>query len=199
MSCNCGDCSNCSSTCIPIGPTGNGIASTVDNGDGTFTFTYTNGSTFTTSNLTGPSGVTVATYADHTAGIALSSADARWAGADTYYQPTGYTSLVYTNTSGVSQTALIDVNFTSGDTTLPYGSSDVTCGIFLTSNLVTPLYSVNNDIVYNAGASSVNISQTSNLFYRKGIDPGDGITIQFKTKSSGDGYLQQAQLLIQII
>ena len=35
---------------------GNGIASTADNEDGTFTFTYDDGSTFTTSDLTGPTG-----------------------------------------------------------------------------------------------------------------------------------------------
>jgi hypothetical protein len=35
---------------------GNGITSTTDNGDGTFTFTYNDGSTFTTSNLTGAQG-----------------------------------------------------------------------------------------------------------------------------------------------
>jgi hypothetical protein len=42
----------------PQGATGNGIASTVDNGDGTFTFTYDDGTTFTTSDLTGPQGAT---------------------------------------------------------------------------------------------------------------------------------------------
>ncbi len=41
----------------PSGNDGNGIISTVDNGNGTFTFTYSDGSTFTTSNLTGPQGV----------------------------------------------------------------------------------------------------------------------------------------------
>ncbi|MFD2035516.1 hypothetical protein ACFSKL_11985, partial [Belliella marina] len=35
---------------------GVGISSTTDNGDGTFTITYTDGSTFTTSDLTGPQG-----------------------------------------------------------------------------------------------------------------------------------------------
>ena len=39
------------------GEPGVGIESTVDNGNGTFTITYTDGSTFTTSNLTGPQGV----------------------------------------------------------------------------------------------------------------------------------------------
>ena len=40
----------------PPGSDGNGIASTTDNGDGTFTFTYDDGSTFTTSDLTGSQG-----------------------------------------------------------------------------------------------------------------------------------------------
>ncbi len=40
------------------GANGNGILSTTDNGNGTFTFNYTDGSSFTTSNLTGPTGLT---------------------------------------------------------------------------------------------------------------------------------------------
>ncbi|GGW48587.1 collagen-like protein [Arenibacter certesii] len=40
----------------PAGANGNGIASTVDNGNGTYTFTYTDSSIFTTSDLTGPKG-----------------------------------------------------------------------------------------------------------------------------------------------
>ena len=40
------------------GVDGNGIVSTTDNGDGTFTFTYDDGTTFTTSDLTGPQGAT---------------------------------------------------------------------------------------------------------------------------------------------
>jgi uncharacterized protein (TIGR02145 family) len=42
----------------PAGVNGNGIASTIDNGDGTFTFNYDDGSVFTTSDLTGPQGAT---------------------------------------------------------------------------------------------------------------------------------------------
>ena len=41
----------------PSGQNGVGISSTIDNGNGTITFHYTDGSTFTTSNLTGPQGV----------------------------------------------------------------------------------------------------------------------------------------------
>ena len=40
----------------PTGQNGNSIVSTIDNGDGTFTLIYSNGSSFTTSNLTGPGG-----------------------------------------------------------------------------------------------------------------------------------------------
>ncbi len=40
------------------GADGNGISSTVDNGDGTFTITYTDNTTFTTSDFTGPTGAT---------------------------------------------------------------------------------------------------------------------------------------------
>ncbi|MFH6962450.1 hypothetical protein ACHRWC_07680, partial [Flavobacterium plurextorum] len=43
------------------GNNGKGITTTVDNGNGTFTITYTDGTTFTTSNLTGPKGATGAT------------------------------------------------------------------------------------------------------------------------------------------
>ena len=39
------------------GSDGVGIQSTVDNGDGTFTITYTDGSTFTSADLTGPQGI----------------------------------------------------------------------------------------------------------------------------------------------
>jgi len=51
----------CNGTIGAQGPSGNGISSTVDNGNGTFTFFYTDGSSFTTSNLigmTGPAGPT---------------------------------------------------------------------------------------------------------------------------------------------
>ena len=41
----------------PAGTDGKGITNTTDNGDGTFTFTYTDGTIFTTGNLTGPQGV----------------------------------------------------------------------------------------------------------------------------------------------
>ncbi|WP_452600008.1 C1q-like domain-containing protein, partial [Pontimicrobium sp. MEBiC01747] len=42
----------------PAGTDGKGITSTIDNGDGTFTITYTDTTTFTSSDLTGPQGAT---------------------------------------------------------------------------------------------------------------------------------------------
>ena len=51
------------------GTNGNGIASTTDNGNGTFTFNYTDGSTFTTSNLTGPMGAQGPAGADGVNGL----------------------------------------------------------------------------------------------------------------------------------
>ena len=42
----------------PSGTSGNGITSTLDNNDGTLTYNYTDGTTFTTSSLTGPAGPT---------------------------------------------------------------------------------------------------------------------------------------------
>jgi hypothetical protein len=41
----------------PAGANGVGVQSTVNNGDGTFTITYTDGSTFTSADLTGPQGI----------------------------------------------------------------------------------------------------------------------------------------------
>jgi hypothetical protein len=45
-------------TFVCNGKDGKGIVNTVDNGNGTFTFTYTDGTSFTTGNLTGPQGPT---------------------------------------------------------------------------------------------------------------------------------------------
>ena len=46
-------CKNCSDVTLLSGSDGNGIQTIVDNGDGTFTIFMTDGSTFTSANLTG--------------------------------------------------------------------------------------------------------------------------------------------------
>ncbi len=53
----------------PAGLNGVGIISTVDNFNGTFTFTYTDNSTFTTSDLTGPMGLTGSTGTNGSIGL----------------------------------------------------------------------------------------------------------------------------------
>jgi microcystin-dependent protein len=63
--CNCTDCSGIT---LLAGDDGVGIAQTINNGNGTYTFVYTDGTTFTTSNLTGPTGATGATGAAGPAG-----------------------------------------------------------------------------------------------------------------------------------
>ena len=49
-------CKNCSDVTLLSGNDGNGIQTIVDNGDGTFTIFMTNGTTFTSANLTGAQG-----------------------------------------------------------------------------------------------------------------------------------------------
>ena len=51
--CNCKDCKGIT---LLTGTDGRGIVQTIDNGDGTFTFVYSDGTVFTTSDLTGPIG-----------------------------------------------------------------------------------------------------------------------------------------------
>jgi hypothetical protein len=56
----------------PQGPTGTngvGITSTINNGNGTYTFNYSDGSSFTTGNLTGPQGAVGATGAQGPIGL----------------------------------------------------------------------------------------------------------------------------------
>ena len=63
-------CKNCNDVTLLSGNDGNGIQTVIDNGDGTFTFFFTDGSTFTTPDFDG----TAATIAAGTAtGLAAGS------------------------------------------------------------------------------------------------------------------------------
>lgn len=64
----------------PQGDDGIGITSTVDNGNGTLTFTYSDGSTFTTSNLTGP-------ITNGTIGQTLRHNGTTWVATSNLYNP----------------------------------------------------------------------------------------------------------------
>lgn len=177
-------CTNGNATCIPIGPTG------------------ATGATGATgpAGPTGPQASFANSYVGVTSGISLSNADGNWGGDDTYYTPTGYTTLTYTNSLGTTEDFIIRVNFNSGTSDLNnYGQSDVTCGIFLNTDLVTPLWSTNNYIAYaDPSVQTVYaVKQNADLFYKVTLANGAGITVQFKTKGTGEGYLNNAQMFVQ--
>jgi hypothetical protein len=56
-------CNNCNEITLFKGTNGVGVSSTVDNNDGTFTIYYTDGTSFTSEDLTGPTGATGSTGA----------------------------------------------------------------------------------------------------------------------------------------
>jgi DNA/RNA endonuclease YhcR with UshA esterase domain len=62
-------CNNCNEITLFKGTNGVGVSSTVDNEDGTFTIYYTDGTSFTSEDLTGPQGATGSTGATGAAGI----------------------------------------------------------------------------------------------------------------------------------
>jgi hypothetical protein len=62
-------CNNCNEITLFKGTNGVGVSSTIDNNDGTFTIYYTDGTSFTSEDLTGPTGETGATGATGAAGI----------------------------------------------------------------------------------------------------------------------------------
>ena len=61
-------CNNCNEITLFKGTNGVGVSSTVNNGDGTFTIYYTDGTSYTSSDLTGPTGATGATGSTGAAG-----------------------------------------------------------------------------------------------------------------------------------
>jgi hypothetical protein len=63
-------CNNCNEITLFKGTNGVGVSSTVDNNDGTFTIYYTDGSSFTSEDLTGPTGPTGATGSTGATGAA---------------------------------------------------------------------------------------------------------------------------------
>jgi hypothetical protein len=104
------------------GANGNGILSTTDNGDGTFTLNYTDGSSFTTSNLTGPTGLT---------GPAGSQGLQGAAGADGAQGPQGIQGLAGADGQGGVTTAGSGINVTGAGTIVsPYVVSTTSpCGL----------------------------------------------------------------------
>jgi hypothetical protein len=67
-------CNNCNEVTLFKGTNGVGVSSTVDNEDGTFTIYYTDGTSFTSEDLTGPTGATGSTGATGASGAAGTNA-----------------------------------------------------------------------------------------------------------------------------
>jgi len=182
-------CTNGNATCIPIGPTGATGATGPEGPIGPI----------------GPGASFLNSYIDSTASVELGSGfDLNWVGDDTWYKPTGFTTLLYTNVSGVSKDFIVNVNYSSGSNTginaAEYGKSNVSCGIFKGGDLINSLWYVDAAIQLAFGAAAVSIystKQNNNLFKKITLDIGESVHIQFKTKSIGDGYLQKAQMFIQ--
>jgi hypothetical protein len=116
------------------GKDGKGIVSTTDNGNGTFTFRYTDGTFFTTSNLTGPQGV---------AGVGISSTVDNGNGTFTlnYTNGTSFTTSNLTGPTGAQgPQGLPGVGISStvdnGNGTFTFNYTDGSS--FTTSNLTGP-------------------------------------------------------------
>ncbi len=105
------------------GATGNGISSVVDNGNGTLTFYFTNGTTFTTSNLTGPTGATGPTGSTGSQGPIGLTGPQGTAGSNGVNGTNGQNSLVKTSVESIG------VNCATGGMKLEYGLDGNSNGI----------------------------------------------------------------------
>ena len=101
------------------GADGNGIASTTDNNDGTFTLTFDDGTTFTTSDLTGPTGATGPQGPTGAAGTNGTNGSDGAAGAD----GNGIVSTTDNNDGTFTLTFDDGTTFTTSDLTGPTGAT----------------------------------------------------------------------------
>lgn len=134
--------------------------------------------------------------------IELGVADPNWAGDSTWFIPTAYTSLTYTNNSGSTKDFLVDIRYSSGTSDIgagEYGKSWVYSGLFLNTDLVNPIYDVEAKIQINEGSAAAvyAIGQHNSYMKKVTLANGEGVTVQFKTKGIGDGYLRKAQMFVK--
>ncbi len=158
------------------GNDGVGVTSTVDNGDGTFTINYSDGSTFTTSNLTGPQGPKGDTGADGKNGSNGAPGPKGDPGKDGVNGSNGTDGV-----DGVGITNTID----NGDGTFTINYSDGTS--FTTSNLTGPQGpkgdSGNNGTPGNDGKNGTN--GVDGVGVSSTVDNGDGtFTINYSDGTS---------------
>ena len=132
-------CKNCKGITLLRGNDGRGIVSITDNGDGTFTYLYTDGTTYISPNLTGPAGSDA--FVDVVGANDIVVTEAVIGGVQTftigrpkqfffnqvnlttditldpsfvslqYFSPVGYTTLVYTNSTSATKTYKIHASY----------------------------------------------------------------------------------------
>jgi len=141
-------------------------------------------------------------YIEVLTAIDLGVGDANWNGDNSWFIPTAYSTLTYTNNSGIQKSFFIQVNYSNGKNDIAvgtYGLSDVDSGLFLNSDLLNPIYDVSSKIKINDGGvpTLYQINQNNTYFKKVTLSDGEGVTVQFKTKSIGTGHLQKAQMFVK--
>jgi hypothetical protein len=141
-------------------------------------------------------------YIEVLTAIDLGVADPNWNGDNSWFIPTAYSTLTYTNNSGLEKTFFIQVNYLNGKNDIAvgaYGLSDVDSGLFLNTDLLNPIYDVSSKVQINDGGvpTLYLINQNNTYFKKVTLLDGEGVTVQFKTKSIGTGHLQKAQMFVK--
>ena len=147
----------------PAGTDGNGIASTIDNGDGTFTFVFDDGTTYTSADLTGPQGATGSQGLTGPQGATGSQGPQGVAG------PTGPQGATGADGNGIASTSdngdgtftfTYDdgTTFTTSDLTGPEGAADNDSD---STNEIQSL-SIINDSLFLSNSNGISLSELSN-------------------------------------
>ena len=135
-----------------------------------------------------------------TLGKELENTDPSWVADDTYYSPTGYGTLTYSNSSGVTKIYKVTAEFNSGTVDVAsQGKTDVTGAIFL--DTVVQRESKSKITYADAGgdATAYDVRQGTSITKIVTALNGQKISLQFKTKASGGGYINSGYLLIEDI
>jgi hypothetical protein len=187
---------------------GVGISSTVDNGDGTVTFLYTNGTSITINTSTGtpvivegdddivvtsyvnPSGVLTYTVSrpkqflyEETVSAVDISVDPDFVSL-VYFQPTGYTNLSYTNTTLTAKTYKVHASyeFTVGDVTPNNSEFKSWVDAAIVKN-TTPVYEVSGQLNVSAylywGPNSTDLIGTGSPAHLLLDDQGSEVDVRF--------------------
>lgn len=189
---------------------GVGISNTVDNGDGTVTFVYTNGTSITINTSTGnpvivegdddivvtsyvnPFGVLTYTVSrpkqflyEETVSAVDISVDPAFSSL-VYFQPTGYTNLSYTNTASTAKTYKVHASyeFTVGDVTPNNAEFKSWVDAAIVKN-TTPVYEVSGQLNVSAylfwGPNTTDLIGTGSPAHLLLDDQGSEVDMRFNS------------------